>query len=120
MRHQGIECGQLRRGVGRWFGDSGEDGGFGQVRPGEFADALAIPEDQGTGADANNFIDFGTDEENGHSPLAERGDQRIDFSASADVDAAGGFIEDEKSGLDGEPAGEENFLLIAAGECSDG
>ncbi len=42
--------------------------------------------------------------------------RRVDRFGGADVDAAGGMDRDDQTGLTGQLAGEEEFLLIPAGE----
>ena len=46
-------------------------------------------------------------------------DQFVDLGLGADVDAAGGLVEQEDLGLDQEPAGEDALLLVAAREAGD-
>ena len=50
-------------------------------------------------------------------------DEFIDFGFGADIDASGGLVEEEDFGFFSHPAGDEEFLLVAAGEfawCSLG
>ena len=46
-------------------------------------------------------------------------DQLVDLGLGADVDAAGGLVEQQDLGLDQEPAGEDALLLVAAREAGD-
>ena len=46
-------------------------------------------------------------------------DQSVDLGLGADVDAAGGLVEQEDLRLDQEPAGEDALLLVAAREAGD-
>ena len=44
----------------------------------------------------------------------------MDGGFGADVDAAGGFIDDEQPAAAGEPLGDDDFLLVSAGHGGDG
>ncbi len=44
----------------------------------------------------------------------------MDGGLGANVDAAGGFIDDEEAAAPGEPFGDDDFLLISAGHIFDG
>jgi len=90
------------------------------LRAGEFAGGAAVAEDEDAGAVADDFVEFGGNEENREAVGAELGDELFDLGLGADVDAAGGFVEDDDGGLGREPAGEEDFLLVAAGEIANG
>ena len=96
------------------------EGGGGDLGAGEFAGGAAIAEDEDARAVAHDFVEFGRDEEDGEAVGAELGDELFDLGFGANVDAAGGFVEDDDGGLGGEPAGEEDLLLVAAGEIANG
>src|SRR5688572_23843989 len=100
--------------------DGGEDVGFGAVVAGELGDGAAVAEDDKAGGEADDFFELGADEEDGHALGAEFVGDAEDLGFGGDVDAAGGFVEDEEAGFGGEPAGEESLLLVAAGEAGDG
>ena len=48
--------------------------------------------------------------------VGEVGDQGVDLGAGADVDAAGGLVEQQDPAAVHQPAREEHLLLVAAGE----
>ena len=49
----------------------------------------------------------------------EVGDELLDLGLGADVDAAGGLVEDQQPRLGDQPAGQQHLLLVAAGEVAD-
>ena len=49
----------------------------------------------------------------------EAADQGVDLGLGADVDAAGGLVEEQELGLGQEPAGEDALLLVAPREAGD-
>jgi hypothetical protein len=71
-------------------------------------------------AHAEDFGEFGGDHDDGQALLGEVAHEAVDFGFCADVDALGGFVEDQDFGFGGEPTGECDFLLVAAGESADG
>ena len=56
----------------------------------------------------------------GVAGCGEAADEGVDLGASADVDAAGGLVEQQHPRAVHEPAGEQDLLLVAAGERSGG
>jgi len=56
----------------------------------------------------------------GEALLREAADDLVDLALGADVDALRRFVEDEQLGLGREPAGEGDFLLVAAGKAAAG
>ena len=56
------------------------------------------------------------------TPLPRGGqvvDDAVDVLLGADVDAAGGVVEEEDVGIAQQPAGEQDLLLVAAAEGAD-
>ena len=49
----------------------------------------------------------------------ELGDEPVDLDLGADVDAAGGLVEDQDPRPGGQPLGQDDLLLVAAGEGPD-
>src|SRR5690606_35812009 len=62
------------------------------------------------------FFDLARDDDDGVTGCCELPDQRIDFGACADVDAARRLIEKQHRAAVHEPAREQDLLLVAAGE----
>ena len=70
-------------------------------------------------AHAQDFLEFGGDEEDGHPVGGEFVDELLDLGLGSDVDAAGGLVEDQEFGVGHQPAGQEHFLLVSAAEVPD-
>ena len=77
---------------------------------------FAAAHDRDAVAHAENLGQLRRDHDDGEAALGEIDDELVDFGFRADVDALGGLVEDENFGLRGEPAGQRDLLLIAAGE----
>ena len=105
------------------FGDAGheaQEGGFAEVGAGEFAGEAALAHHEDAAAEADEFGEFGGDDEDGFAFEGEFVEELVNFGLGADVDAAGGFVDDENVALAGDPFGEGDFLLVAAAEGGDG
>lgn len=85
----------------------------------EFARHRAAAQDDDAVGALDEFFDVGGDEQDGEALPGEFVDEALDLGLGADVDAAGGFVEQQHLGLQAEPAGEEYLLLVAAGEFAD-
>lgn len=81
-------------------------------------DRAAAQDDDAVGA-LDEFLDVGGDEQDGEALAGEVVDEALDLGLGADVDAAGGFVEQQDLGLQAEPAGQQDLLLVAAGELAD-
>ena len=67
-----------------------------------------------------SFFEFGRDDKHASAAVGELMDELVNFEFGANVDATGGFIEEQNFGTNEEPFGEDDFLLIAAAESADG
>src|ERR1700722_1695088 len=67
-------------------------------------------------AHSQDFRQLRRDHDNRHTTLGQADDEAVDFRLRSDVDSLCGLIEDKYGGLYGEPAGQRDLLLIAAGE----
>ena len=117
LRMAGSQIGSRSRGG---FGDAGheaQEGGFAELGAGEFAGEAALAHDEDAAAQADEFGEFGGDDEEGFAFEGEFVEELVDFGLGADVDAAGGFVDDEDVAIAGEPFGEGDFLLVAAAEA---
>ena len=85
----------------------------------EFAHLEAFAEDDDAAGEIHEFGKFGGDQENGGARAGELIEQVMDFAFGADVNAAGGFIDDQDFALPGEPFGEGDFLLVTAAQTGD-
>ena len=96
------------------------DGLLGDLPGAEFGNFLAVAEDDDTMAVANHFFEVGGDEEDGHALGGQFRHQLFDLKFGADIDAAGGLVEQQQARMRSEPASEDDFLLIAAAEEAHG
>src|SRR5438309_54562 len=83
---------------------------------GEISDELAAAHHENSVSDAKEFRQFGRDKEDGLAFFRERIEQPVNFAFGADVDAARRFVENHESRAGQKPAGDQQFLLIAAGK----
>lgn len=97
----------------------GHDTVLGPMAALEFGGEAAGGEDGDAVAEHHEFVEVGGDDEHGFALGGEVGEEAVDFEASADVDAAGGFVEDEDIAIAEEPAGYDDLLLVAAAEFDD-
>lgn len=82
-------------------------------------DAAAAHDGDGV-ANAEEFGEVGADENDGFAGGGEFADEFVDLGLGGNVDAAGGFIEEQNFRLRMEQATDGNFLLVAAGKFADG
>lgn len=81
-------------------------------------DRAAAQDDDAVGA-LDEFLDVGGDEQDGEALAGKVVDEALDLGLGTDVDAAGGFVEQQDLGLKAEPAGQQDLLLVASGEFAD-
>ncbi len=55
----------------------------------------------------------------GDAAVGQGADQRVDLRAGADVDAAGGLVQQQHPAVAQQPAGQHDLLLVAAGQRAD-
>ena len=79
----------------------------------------ALAHDKDAVRNAEHLGQLARDDDDARPRRCEGLDERVDFTLRADVDAAGRFIEHHDPHRFREPAGEDGFLLIAAGEQAD-
>ena len=68
---------------------------------------------------AYQFSHLGRDQEDRHAVGGKALDEAVDLGLGADVDAAGRLVQDQDLRLAGDPAGEDNLLLVAARQLAD-
>ena len=73
-------------------------------------------DDQDGVGEAEHFFDLAGDDHDGVAGGGEAADQGVDLRAGADIDAAGRLIQQQHPGAVHQPAGEQDLLLVAAGE----
>ena len=65
-----------------------------------------------------HLLQLGGDEHHRHALVGQGGDESLDLGLGADVDAAGGLVEDQQLRRGEQPAGEQHLLLVAAGQVA--
>src|SRR3954451_19912993 len=86
----------------------------------DLGDVMAVAQYGDAVADARDLIEFGRDEQHGHAVGGQIAYEFLDLGLGADIDAAGGLVEDEQRRLGDQPAGQQHLLLVAAAEVLDG
>ena len=79
----------------------------------------ALAEHQHPVGEAQHFGHFAGDEQYGEAFVGQPADHGVELGAGADVDAAGGLVEQQDPAAAQQPAGEHGLLLVAAGEGAD-
>ncbi len=64
--------------------------------------------------DADYFFHVARDHQDRHTGIRKLTHQTVDFAFCADVDAAGGLVEDQHLRVHCQPFGEHDLLLVAA------
>ena len=86
----------------------------------EFGNDGAVAHDEDAVGDLEELGEFGADHENGGAVAGKLVHEGEDFGFGGDVDAARGFVEEEDLRIAEKPLGDDNLLLVAAAEASDG
>ena len=92
-----------------------EDVFLGRIR-GQFAGDPAVLHDHDAVGHADHLGELTGDHEYGDALCSQAAHDLVDGVLGADVDAAGGLVHQDDAGAGGEPAGEHDLLLVAAGE----
>ncbi len=96
-------------------GCGGEDRGLVALR-GQLGGGMPVVHDDDAVGHADDLGELRRDHEDGDALLGEPAHELVDGDLGADVDAAGGLVEQHHAGLRGEPLGEHDLLLVAARE----
>ena len=83
------------------------------------ADQAPVAHDADAIAHRQKLIVVGGDEDHALARGRQPVDQAVDGDAGADVDALRRLVEDEEVGIGEKPAGDDDLLLVAAGEIAD-
>ena len=74
----------------------------------------ALADDQDAVGHAEHLGQLGGDHQDRQPLAGQLGEQPVDLGLGADVDAAGGLVDDQQLGLGGQPLGDDDLLLVAA------
>ena len=91
--------------IGRSAGHGAEEAGEDDLVGGELFVNLPLSEHVNAVTIAHDLFDFGGNKQHGQSISPEVGDQLFNFLFGADVDAAGGLVQNQQFGRGGQPAG---------------
>ena len=80
---------------------------------------LAVPDDEDAVGEPEDLLDLAGHDDDGDAVVGEPTDEGVDLGAGADVDAAGGLVEQQDAAAAQQPPGEHDLLLVAAGEGAD-
>ena len=86
----------------------------------ELADDPAVGHHEDPIRQAEHLDELGGDDDDGRAVVGERAHQRVDLLLRPDVDPARRLVEDQHLGVEGEPLGEHDLLLVAARERPGG
>ena len=78
-----------------------------------------VAEDQHPVHQLEVLVDLGRQHDDGQPGGGQLAQQRVDVALGADVDAAGGVVEQQHRRVAGERAGDDHLLLVAAGQRGD-
>ena len=87
---------------------------------GGLVDHPALADDEDPVGEAEHLLDLAGDDHDGDAAVGEGADELVDLAAGADVDAAGGLVEQQHPAVAQQPAGEHDLLLVAAGQGAHG
>lgn len=79
----------------------------------------ALAEHQDAVGEAEHLGDLAGDQQHGQAFVGQSPDDRVQLGAGAHVDAPGGFVEQQDPAAAQQPAGQDRFLLVAAGQGAD-
>ena len=83
---------------------------------GGLVDDLALADDEDPVGETEHLLDLAGDDHDGDAAVGQRTDQLVDLGAGADVDAAGGLVEQQHPAVAQQPPGQHDLLLVAAGQ----
>src|SRR5688572_26615419 len=106
-----LRMGSLLLGAGLARDDL-EDVADREVVVGTLVDLAAVAHDDHAVTEPEDLLQLGGDEHDRHALAGELGDQLLDLGLGADVDAAGGLVEDQHLRLRDQPPGEQHLLLV--------
>ena len=87
--------------------------------PRQRADDGAIAQDDDPVGALDDLLELGRDQHDRQPRLGQLADQALDLGLGADVDAAGRIVEQQHPWLEAQDAGEQDLLLVAAGQLAD-
>src|SRR6185437_1215310 len=80
---------------------------------------LVFPEHEHPVHQLDMLVEFGREHHHGQLLAGERVEQHVEVVLGVDVDAAGGVVQQQDPRPEGEPAGDDDTLLVPAGQRGD-
>ena len=101
-------------------GHQAHQGFLGKTIPGEFSGDFPFAHDDDSPRKGHDFREFGRNNDEAGAFASETIEEGVHLGFGSDIDAAGGFVNNENVTTRGQPFGEGDFLLISAAETGDG
>src|SRR6185503_9244647 len=101
-----------------FVGGEAEDVGLRHVVALEHAGEASLAEDEDAVGEGEELGHLAGDEEDRSAGVGGFADEAVDLGLGADVDSAGGLVEQQDAGALAHPSGDEELLLVAAGELA--
>ena len=95
------------------------DGLLGGLGPGELGGDAALAQDHDPVGHAEHLGQLGRHHHDGEPVGGQRRHQPVHLGLGADVDAAGRLVDDQQFRVGGQPLGQHDLLLVAAGQGAD-
>ena len=86
---------------------------------GAFVDHSALAQDEHAVGQPEDLGDLAADQEDGHTVVGELADHCVELGPGSDVDPAGRLVEQEHVAALQQPTGEDDLLLVTAGQGAD-
>ena len=113
-RVRALDVGVAHRAVLQVVGGGVHDGLGGGVGAVEVGGDPALADDEDAVGHAEDLGELGGDHQDREALPGELGEQPVHLGLGADVDAAGGLVDDQQLGIGGQPLGDDDLLLVAA------
>ena len=81
---------------------------------------MSVVDDEHIVGEAEDFLDLAGDDDDGGAGVGQAPDERVDFGACANVHTTRWFVQQQDRRSMDQPAGQQDFLLVAAGERPGG
>ena len=96
-----------------------DDPRLGYVVAGELADDMSLAHHHDPVGQDRQFLDIGRNDDDADAAPRQFAKGLVNLFACADVDAAGGLVEDQELGVRAQPPRDQRLLLVASREAGD-
>ncbi len=94
-----------------------DDPRLGYVVPGQLADNMALAHHHDSVGQDRQFLNIGRNDDDADAAPRQFAKGLVNLFACADVDAAGGLVEDQELGVRTQPSRDQGFLLVTSREA---